>query len=206
MIAPVLAGTSAQQVAAPRADSCIASWFAGASGGYLTKLEEPMYNIHVGVTNTCWDVAGCKVSLFGEVGYADKDWSNNHPLIIQNNPTTAYLNYDLAIVPVTFNFKLEHPITGNLNSYFGAGLGMAWMNFDIHQQINNQPSSAADGDMVFAAQVFAGLNYHVTQDCELYGGGRWIHYANPSFSTSMGYVTLDLTDDCLLEFGVRYKL
>ena len=52
----------------------------------------------------------------------------------------------------------------------------------------------------------ADLSYHVTLDCKLYGGGRWINYANPSFSTSMGYVTFYLTDRCLLELGARYKL
>ena len=58
MALPVFAGTSAKQVIAPPANPCLMSWFAGASVGYLTELEEPMYNVHVGVTNSCWMIGG----------------------------------------------------------------------------------------------------------------------------------------------------
>ena len=45
---PVFAGTTAKQTIAPPPPPCLVTWFAGASVGYLTELEQPMYNLHVG--------------------------------------------------------------------------------------------------------------------------------------------------------------
>ena len=49
---PVCADTPAKQTIAPCAPPSLVSWFSGASIGYLTGLEEPMYNLHVGVSNS----------------------------------------------------------------------------------------------------------------------------------------------------------
>ena len=222
MAAPVLAGTSAKQTIAPAPNPCLTSWFAGASVGYLTELEEPMYNLHVGVTNSCWNVAGWNISLFAEVGYADTSESYNpgarpnNLIIAQDSYTLGQMGdalqlassfsgletgYDLDIVPITFNVKFERPITGNLNAYLGAGIGIAWVGLDL----NIGPASYSDSDWVFAAQVFGGLSYTFTPNFEMYGGARWIYYANPSFGASIGSATLKVPDDCLLELGARYK-
>jgi len=71
---PAVAGTSKEVIAPAQSDPCIWSWFTGASVGYLTEFEEPMYHLHVG-TDTCWNVGGWDVALFGEVGYTEKEES-----------------------------------------------------------------------------------------------------------------------------------
>jgi len=53
--------------------------------------------------------------------------------------------------------------------------------------------------------VFGGPSYTFTLNFEMYGGARWIYYANPIFGASIGSATLKLPDDCLLELGARYK-
>ncbi len=74
---PAFGGTSSKAViaAAPAPNPCLFTWFAGGSVGYLTELEEPMYNLHVG-TDTCWSIGGWNVALFAEIGYTEKseDW------------------------------------------------------------------------------------------------------------------------------------
>lgn len=227
---PAFAGTSAKQVVAPAPDPCLTSWFAGGSVGYLTELEEPMYNIHLGVTNSCWNIAGWNVGLFAEVGYTEKDESyNGHGRDLQyddlddikidgsfdldeladglnyvadagdyygaKHPDTSY---DLQVVPITLNVKFERAISGNLNVYLGAGLGVAWVDLDIDA---GALGSASESDWVFYSQVFGGLSYNFTPNFEVYGGARWIYMSD----ADMGGATLELGSDCLLELGARFK-
>jgi len=218
--APAFAGTSAKQVVAPAPDPCITSWFAGASVGYLTQLETPLYTAHVGVTNSCWNIAGWNTALYLEVGYAAKDGvyseSRTSSTLINdvNRVTNVKSDADVTIVPITLNVKFEHQITGNLGAYFGGGLGMAWVDGDLNETTDIDTwmtlyphartishKSSSDSDWVFCAQVFAGLTYHVSPQCEIYGGGRWIYLADPSLFGS----TQSINDDWLIELGVRYK-
>lgn len=189
---PAYAGTSSKEVIAPAPEPCLTTWFMGGSVGYLTELEEPMYNLHVGVTNSCWSFGGWNLSLFGEVGYTSHD--ETLPVYVNDYQTS----YDLTLVPITLNFKLEHALVGNLKAYFGAGLGAAWVDFEVS---NKGIGSASEDDWVFTAQVFTGLNYEVTKNFDIYGGARWIYYSN---ATIVG-VDLDLQDDWLFELGLRFK-
>jgi len=207
LAAPAFAGTSAKQVVAPPPDPCVTSWFAGASVGYLTQLETPLYTAHVGVTNSCWNIAGFNVALYAEVGYADKDSSDSRRVLVQDYYHDLKLDRDLTIVPITANVKFERQVTGNLNAYFGAGLGLAWVDEDLSytdtvvQTKVSTHSSASASDWVFCAQIFAGLGYNVTPACQIYGGGRWIYLADP---TLFGVKT-SINDDWLIELGARYK-
>ena len=203
MALPVFAGTSAKQVIAPPANPCLMSWFAGASVGYLTELEEPMYNVHVGVTNSCWMIGGWNVSAYAEVGYTDTSWSE-----IRSGSSSKAIIYpvkediDLTLVPITANIKFERPLSGNLNAYFGAGLGMAWVDCDVTRRSEIIGTvHMSDSDWVFTAQVFAGLSYNVSAACEIYGGARWIYYADPGLFGD----NQNLDDDWLLELGARFK-
>jgi opacity protein-like surface antigen len=220
---PVFAGTTATQTIAPAPPSCLMSWFAGASVGYLTELEEPMYNLHLGVANSCWTLGGWNVSLFGEVGYTQKDESYSHALdtqypspILQDSYTVSemedalallalhqggHTGYDLQVMPLTFNVKFERPLTGNLNAYFGAGIGAAWVDLDL----NADGAHFSDSAWVFAGQVFGGLNYKVTPNFDIYGGARWIYYSDASLSDMGESADLQLGSDCLLEIGLRYN-
>lgn len=224
---PLFAGTSAKQAIAPATqESCLFNWFAGGSVGYLTQLEEPMYNLHVG-TDTCWNVAGWKVALFGEVGYTSTDESyqserkgNSVNQLIIPQVQSSYsvdemgsalsnlanfvgnTGYDLDIIPLTLNVKLERQLTGNLDAYIGAGLGVARVNLDINA---GRFGKYSDNDWVFAGQVFAGLNYNVNANVEIYGGARWVYFDNAKLSDKGQSATLDLGSDCLLELGGRYN-
>lgn len=233
---PLLAGTSAKETVAPAAsDPCIFTWFAGGSVGYLTELEEPMYNLHLG-TDTCWKLGGWSVALFAEIGYAEKDgdWSGDgrtggngdnggyyakdidedylddasfsvddlEDLLSDVAEFTPYdTGYDLDIMPITLNVKLERPLTGNLNMYFGCGLGMALV--DLSVEVGGLDFS--DDDWVFTGQVFAGLNYNFNPNFEVYGGARWIYYDDASLSDEGVGGDLELDDDFLLEIGARFN-
>ena len=145
---PVFAGTSAKEVVAPAPapNPCLFTWFAGGSVGYLTEFEEVMYTGHIG-TDTCWNIGGWNVALFAEIGYTERDESYSYAR--QSTPpvephfhdsftvdeledyldATSYFgqtntSYDLDIMPITFNVKLERQLTGNLNAYFGGGVGV----------------------------------------------------------------------------------
>lgn len=227
---PAFAGTSAKQTIAPAPNPCLLSWFAGGSVGYLTELEEPMYNAHIGLTNSCWVLGGFNVSTFLEVGYTQKDedfdsrgretgtngngypnWGNGDSFSLDDvsdalqyvSDYTGYdTSYDLQIVPITMNLKFERAITGNLNAYIGGGLGVAWVDLDLDV---GPFGNYSDSDWVFTAQIFAGLSYNFTPNFEMYGGGRWIYLQDPDFSDGGASATLDLDNDWLLEIGARFK-
>lgn len=221
-----MAGTSAKEVVtpAPVSDPCLFTWFAGASVGYLTEFEEPMYHLHIG-TDTCWRIGGWNVALFAEIGYTEKDddWSNvpwtltqfpqPEPNELQGssgdlgdlekalsaNAANGWGNtgYDLDIMPITFNVKLERPLTGNLNAYLGGGLGFALVDLSV----DNGPDSFSDDDWVFTGQLFAGLNYNFNESFEMYGGARWIYFDD----AGLGGGDLELDDDFLFELGARFN-
>ncbi len=222
---PAFAGTSAKEVVPPPAPNpCLFTWFAGGSVGYLTELEEPMYNLHVG-TDTCWNLGGWDVALFAEIGYTqkDEDWNSDYdrqfePAIGPSNLSgdlgdledaledianyTPYdTGYDLDIMPITLNVKLERQLTGNLNAYFGAGLGMALVDLSVDLYDEN----LSDDDWVFTGQVFAGMNYNFSENFEVYGGARWIYFDDADLSDEGMGGTLELDDDFLLELGARFN-
>ena len=231
---PVFAGTSAKQVIPPPANPCLMSWFVGASVGYLTELEEPMYTVHAGITNSCWMVGGWNVSAYAEVGYTQKDEDyreqgreNYKPLNvgkgnsfsvdemghalqylatyngIYHNQWDTNTGYDLDIVPITLNVKLERALSGNLNAYFGGGLGVACVSLDIDG--GGYYGSFSDTAWVFCGQIFAGLSYSVSPVFEIYGGARWMYLSDADVSDKGESATLELGSDCFLELGARYK-
>ncbi len=229
---PAFAGTSAKEVIAPPSNPCLMSWFAGASVGYLTELEEPMYNLHVGVTNSCWMLGGWNVGLFAEVGYTQKDDSYTGRPYQDNGPepansgfdvdemgkamqwladeytqsitSIATASYDLDIIPITLNVKFERALSGNLNAYIGGGIGAALVDLDLNGSRGADSVSFSDSTWVFVGQVFAGLSYNVTPAFEVYGGARWIYMSDADLADGDS-ATLELGSDCLIELGARYK-
>jgi opacity protein-like surface antigen len=180
---PVCAGTPAKQTIAPCAPPSLVSWFSGASIGYLTGSEEPMYNLHVGVSNSCWALGGWNIAIFGEVGYIQK----NEGYLEQRPGGSLNVGYELLFLPLTCNVKFERELADSLNIYCGAGVGAAWTQIEL----NIHGRKLSDSDWVLATQVFGGVNFNVTPNIDIYGGARWIH-------SSLG-------NDCLLEIGTRYK-
>ena len=179
---PVCADTATQTLAACAPPSLV-SWFSGASIGYLTGLEEPMYNLHAGVSNSCWTLGGWNVAIFGEVGYFQK----NEDYLQQRPGGSLNVGCELEFLPLTCNVKFERKLADSLNIYCGAGIGAAWTEIEL----NIHGSKMSDSDWVFATQVFGGVNFNVTPNNDIYAGARWIH------ST--------LGNDCLLEVGTRYR-
>lgn len=218
---PAIAGTpieSSKAPVPPPVDPCIFTWFAGGSVGYLTEFEEVMYTLHLG-TDTCWNLAGWDISLFAEVGYTEKDerYTSDRQTFVPF-PADSYTldeyeeaieglafagnpsSFDLEIIPITGNIKFERNLTGNLNAYFGGGLGMARVDLSRSTAFGNR----SDDDWVFTAQVFAGLNYNVTSNFEVFGGARWIYFDDAELNIN-GFADLELEDDFLFEIGARYN-
>ena len=189
---PALAGTSqvmTESYAAPAPRNGIWEWFVGGSAGYLLEFDEDMYTLQLGA-NSPWSFSGWNVALFAEVG-----WTENHDALEDVGPVFGDEDSNLDIIPITFNVKFERIISGGLSAYLGGGLGTSYVDGEFDTPLD--PDDSAD-DWVLTGQVFAGLAYHVSDDFEVFGGGRWIYFDDPDF----GGVELD--DDFLIEAGLRY--
>ncbi len=213
---PLFAGTSGKEVVAPVEQPSLYEWFAGASIGYLTEFDEPMYHAHVGV-DTPYSLGGWDLALFLEIGYTEKDESytgtnsgapNPEPTSFDLDQLESYLaanatsgeiwGYDLSIMPITFNGKLERDLTDKLYTYVGAGVGFSQVDLDVNMGTSGNLS---DDDWVFTAQVFAGIGYDINESWETYGGARWIYFDDADIGSS----TLEIDDDILVELGLRYN-
>lgn len=205
LTAPLFAGTSGKEVVAEPQPTLL-EWFAGGSIGYLTELEEPMYHLHLG-QDTSLQFSGWDFAWFAEIGYAEKDESGGGsatpgqlpPSFDLDQLDSAILNsrgsYDLSIMPITINGKLEREIAENWNVYAGAGVGFAQVDLDVTEP------ALSDDDWVLTFQAFTGVQYDINESWEAYGGARWIYYDD----ADLGGLTLDLDDDFLFELGARYN-
>lgn len=209
LAAPLWAGEvkSSKAPIPPPEEPNLWNWFVGGSVGYLVDFEEPFYSVHVGV-DTPYKVAGWDTALYLEVGYTDTDDSVAivDPNVIRAVATTP-LNADLEIIPLTFNMKFERQLTGSLNAYFGAGLGVAFTDFGARANFVPGPTpdvNISSKDTVFAAQVFAGLIYNFNEHFEVFGGARWIYIDDSSVAGLPGVLDVDFGSDVLFELGGRY--
>lgn len=159
-------------------------WFVGGTAGYLNDYEEDMYTLQIGA-NSPWVMSGWSVALFGEAG-----WTENHDALDSAFGNSA----ELDMVPLTFNVKFEHLISGGLSAYVGGGAGVTYLDADF----NTFSGSHHTDDWVFTGQVFAGLAYHVNDSVEVFGGARWIYFEDPDFAG------VELDDDVLFEGGLRF--
>ncbi|MEK7949566.1 outer membrane protein [Luteolibacter soli] len=202
-----MAGTTSKEVIAPSPapEPSLWQWFAGGSVGYLFDTEEEMYHLHVGV-DTPWNWGGWRPSIFLEAGYTENEESA--VIIDPTGPPTAVfttsLNSEFSMVPVTLNFKLERELVHHLSFYFGVGAGVAFTEFDASALYFSGPVAVSEDDEVFYAQVFAGLNYNVTDSFEIYGGARWL-YLDDSDISGLPSGVAGFDDDFLGELGVRFN-
>lgn len=186
---PVLAGTSqvvTESYQPPATQDNLWNWFIGGSAGYLLDFEEDMYTLQVGAKSP-WMFSGWSVSLFAEAG-----WTENHDALVGVPPFGG--DSDLDLVPMLFNVKFEHLITGGLSAYVGGGLGTTYLDADF----STPAGDIHTDDWVLTAQVFAGIAYHVNDNFELFSGVRWIYFDEPDFNG----VSLD--DDIMVEGGLRF--
>ncbi|MFD0895480.1 outer membrane beta-barrel protein [Luteolibacter ambystomatis] len=199
------AGPSSKAPIPPPQEPDLWHWFIGGSAGYLVDFEEPYYTGHIGV-DTPWKVGGWDIALFAELGYTDKDQSTS---VIDPNVVVAVvrapLNAELEVMPLTFNVKFERPLTGNLNAYFGAGIGVAFTDFSATAIFSPGPVpslNVSQDDTVFAAQVFAGLIYNFSPNFEIFGGARWL-YVDADNSAPAG-LDLEFDSDFSFDLGARF--
>ncbi|BCU77270.1 hypothetical protein [Luteolibacter sp. LG18] len=197
---PVWAGEvhSAKAPISQPQESCLDGWFVGASAGYLIDFEEPMYTAQFG-RDLPMNLGGWCTAAYLELGYTDK--SENRIVDLQRQ---VFINFDeeLQVIPLTLNFKLERPITNNLNVFIGGGLGVAFTEFESHSLV----AQIKQSDTVFAAQIFAGLTYNVSRDFQVYGGARWIYvdFEAPTLPAPFGSSGLDFDSQAFIELGMRY--
>ncbi|GAA5480584.1 hypothetical protein Hhel01_04112 [Haloferula helveola] len=208
MCGPVFAGPSAKEVIPPPPppEPALWNWFIGGSAGYLFDFEEPMYHAHLGIEKSCNDISSH--ALFLEVGWTEKDDTYlSQPIFVGDFRVRLGLTSDIEIVPVTLNYKYERMIANRLNFYIGAGVGIAFVDYDATLTAIGSPAapvSTGDSDEVFAAQVFTGLVFDVTEHFEIYGGARWIHIDDGDIMYSpIGVQPLE--DDFLGELGIRFN-
>lgn len=226
LIATAFGGTSAKSAKSakgaivPPPVATPSPWFAGATAGYLLENECEYVSGHVGKDLKRklwgWDTAaylevayfGCDMSTGGgekfckDEKYCDKKYYGGNGDDYYG--TTSPIKYDLDVIPVTLNYKLERRITNTLSAYMGIGAGVAFMDLEANP-------GDSDDDIVFFAQAFAGLLYNVTEQFEIFTGARVIYFDDPSFN--LGGVDTSLDDagfesdnvDGLFEVGARYN-
>jgi len=215
MTAAAFAGSSPVIAPTPPPAPTLGGWFFGGSYGQLEashnfdgvvydavnsrsldsvdigKIDFDVYTLHFG-RDLGTQVMGCDVAAYLEVGYMSGD-------------QTAYLNYinqitdsyefEVVIVPITFNLKLERPIYGPVSGYLTGGIGYAFSNIEVSGY-----NSISDGG--FYAQATAGLLYNVNAQFEVFAGGRWMYLSGLDFDSNYG---LQLDDEFSWEVGARYN-
>jgi len=201
MAAPVFAGTTVveptyQVTPAPMmAEPSQQRWFFGASAGYLDEFDEEMYHVQLGY-ETGNAMYGWSMALFMEAGWTEADDDRFFGTVLD----TA--EQELEFIPVTLNLKFSRSIFGGLNAYFGAGAGVAFVDYHVNFGLAGNDS---EEDEVFTGQVFAGLGYNLTQHFEVFAGARWIYidYDSPA---NIDINELQFGDDDFLgEIGMRIK-
>jgi opacity protein-like surface antigen len=214
MTAAAFAGTSPVIASAPSSAPTLAGWFFGGSYGQLEAshnaesfiseftqgnvdanvgdIDLDVYTLHFG-RDLGTQVMGCDVAAYVEVGYLSGEqtayFSNQGP-----GPSNSY-DFEVVIVPITLNLKLERPIYGSVNGYLTGGLGYAFNNLEVSGE-----QSLGDGG--FYAQASAGLLYNVNAQLEVFAGGRWSHLSSLEFDNNVG---IELDDKFSWEVGARYN-
>ncbi|MBK1856246.1 outer membrane beta-barrel protein [Verrucomicrobiaceae bacterium 5K15] len=198
---------SAKAIPTAAAPSCLWTWFAGGSAGYLSgDWDEDIYTMHVGAELTC---AGSNAShaVYLEVGYTEKQDNLNYGYQYQSINAIAApmleIDYEVDIVPITLNYKYEQTLTDSLNWYIGAGAGIALYDAEADSSYYGH---ASKDDTVFYAHIFAGITYNITPAFEVFSGVRYVFMDDPGF-----FDDSDLEDDLNpdgdlhIELGGRYN-
>ena len=203
-----------KEIIPPPPPTCLWSWFAGGSVGYVSgDWDEEIYTLHIGTERKCQGDR-CSHAFFLEVGYTEKDESDSYhdrdydyDYDQQAPSSTAYDDYHehriklhAEIIPITLNYKYECTLTGNLNWYVGAGAGIALVDLDA----SDGHSSSSWDDTTFYAHIFAGILYNVSESFEITLGVRYLIMDDPSLT---GLSSLDsavsLDGDAQVAVGAR---
>jgi opacity protein-like surface antigen len=120
---------------------------------------------------------------------------------------TASGGGDIAVTSVIFNALYEFSTGSPLNPYVGAGLGAAYLDFDITDSL----SSASDTNSAWAFQAIAGVNWAVSPRWELFAQYQyfWVPDAGIAATTrrtpSSNTYELDDYRSQSVSVGLRYR-
>lgn len=200
---------------APAHSAGLWQWFAGGSVGYLTDLDDAMYNLQLGAESK---VPGSQAShsVYLEVGFAqDEAKSVYNPPIFITGASVVYSKLNQEIIPITLNYKFEAPLTGHLNYYLGLGLGIAildsscdWNWTQTYPPFARISGSDDQTKVRFYGDVFAGLSYDVCSAFNVSAGVRYIFMDNVHQhvgNTNATAYNVGINNDLLIELGARIK-
>lgn len=218
--ATAFAGSAKETMApasAPAPSPSLGGWFIGGTYGQLDGVDSgfsdingqpgaafgggsiefgdfdfDLYSLHVG-RDFGTQVLGCDIAAYLEVAYLTGDMTAKATLFDSFGLFTESADFDLDIIPVTLNIKLERNLFGALSVYGTAGLGYAFSDIEF------EGDSERDGG--FYAQASAGLLYNITQSFEAYAGARWLYLD----SVGIGDSDIELDNDFAWEVGLRYN-
>lgn len=210
------AGTPEPVYSPPPPEPSLCTWFIGGTYGQLDgvntslgndfagfiddfegfdvdDIDLDMYTLHFGrsfANTNGWDFAA-----YLEVAYLHGDTDLNATLFDGEDFVSASATFDLDIIPVTINFKVERELFGPISAYLTGGVGYAWTKLDAENI-----DKVDDGG--FYAQASAGLIWNINESFELYGGARWLHLEDLEFGDDF---ELGLDDSLAWEVGLRYN-
>jgi opacity protein-like surface antigen len=165
-------------------------------------------------TNLDWDRGASLSAVFGyrlnanlrlEGEFARR--SNDIDQVRLPTGFTATGGGDIAVTSVIFNALYEFSTGSPLNPYVGAGLGAAYLDFDITDSL----SSASDTNSAWAFQAIAGVNWAVSPRWELFAQYQyfWVPDAGIAATTrrttSSNTYELDDYRSQTVSVGLRYR-
>lgn len=210
LTATAFAGTSKEVIApaTPPPAPSLGGWFIGGTYGQLdgvgntiedefdfdrldvSDLDFDMYTLHVG-RDLGRQVLGCDIAVYLEVGYLDGEMSISR---FNSFDGPNAIRFDVEIIPITANVKIERPLFGPVSGYLTGGLGGAFTDISAGSEGSEDGSG-------FYAQASAGLLYNINQQCEVYAGARWVYLNDLDF----GDAPFELDDEIGWEVGFRYN-
>ncbi len=113
-------------------------------------------------------------SLGASVGYYTADLDRVTVRLNGEKLGNLSLEADPAVVPILANAAYSFSLTDSLTLTIGAGVGVAWHEFDLDRIASVDYDASFDGwDVSF--QGFSGFNYSISPTTDLTLGYRFIH-------------------------------
>lgn len=163
-------------------------WFVGVKGSALwvedlgyskdTRLGnvqiEADFDVGWGATVPFGYRFGNGFSVGASVGYYTADLNSARVHIDGDNIGKVSLDADPAVVPILANAAYSFSLTDALTLTVGAGIGVAWSEFDLDFVQGTRYDVSFDG-WNLSFQGFSGFNYSVNESTDLTLGYRYIH-------------------------------
>lgn len=189
-------------------------WFAGASVGYITGMEEEHYALQVGAVRgpSSADVSHV---LFLMVGFSsdDRDYA-----FIPGIPggRSEFASLDSDFIPITLNYRFRKGFADRWFAEIGGGLGIAIVDTDVDWswvQVTAPPGlsgsgSDSDSSVRFYGDLAAAIGCHITPSAEVFLAARYLMMDQERVSipvTGVGGYEAGANGEFLAELGFRWK-